>query len=154
MEWRDKWKAKKEDTQQINACCTGPLPAFVEDVDDEDDGPEPDPESTPEEQLEEGNRIWATRLLPEPEHIQASSTISQRLTKVFKRNSKPADYERHIPPHLHDFQSVFFKDFSEHAQPLFDLTQNDVKWHWGMDEQLVFDMGQASAHAWAKPVGG
>jgi hypothetical protein len=31
------------------------------------------------------------------------------------------------------------KDFSEHARPLFDLTKNDAKWHWGMDEQSVFD---------------
>jgi hypothetical protein len=45
-ERRDKWKAKKEDTQWINACHTGLLPAFVEDVDDEDDEPQLDPEST------------------------------------------------------------------------------------------------------------
>jgi hypothetical protein len=68
MEQRDEQKAKKEDTEQINACCTSPLLAFVEDMDDEDNELQPDPKSTPEEQLEEGDRIWATRLLPEPEH--------------------------------------------------------------------------------------
>jgi hypothetical protein len=98
MEWRDEWKAKKEDTQHINACHTSPLLAFVEDTDDEDDEPQLDPESTPEEQLEEGDQIWATRLLLEPKHIQTSSMISQQLANAFKRNSQLADYEKHIPP--------------------------------------------------------
>jgi hypothetical protein len=98
MERRDEQKAKKEDAQWINACHTGPLPAFVEDVDDEDNKLQPDLESTPEEQLEEGDQIWATGLLPEPEHIQASSTISQWLAKAFKWNSQLMDYEKHIPP--------------------------------------------------------
>jgi hypothetical protein len=76
-EQRDEWKAKKEDAKWINACHSNLLPAFVEDADDEDDELQPDPESIPEEQLEESDQIWATRLLPEPEHIWASSTISQ-----------------------------------------------------------------------------
>jgi hypothetical protein len=109
-ERRDERKAKKEDTEWINACHTGPLPAFVEDVDDKDDELQPDPESTPEEQLKEGDRIWAPGLLPEPEHIQVSSTISQRLGEAFKRNSQLTDYEKHIPPHLCDFQLVFSKE--------------------------------------------
>jgi hypothetical protein len=110
MERRDEWKAKKEDTKRINACCTSLLLAFVEDVDDEDNELQPDPESTPEEQLKEGNRIWATGLLLEPEHIWASSTISQQLAEAFKWNSQPTDYEKHIPPHIHNFQSVFSKE--------------------------------------------
>jgi hypothetical protein len=38
-----------------------------------------------------------------------------------------------------NFYQCFIKDFSEHARLLFDLTKNDVKWHWGTDEQSVFD---------------
>jgi len=53
---------------------------------------------------------WATGLLPEPEYIHASSTISQHLAEAFKKNSEPLDYEKHIPPHLHDFHSVFAKE--------------------------------------------
>jgi hypothetical protein len=130
MERRDEWKAKKEDTKQINACCTSPLPAFVEDVDDEDDELQLDPESTPEEQLEEGNQIWATGLLPEPEHIRASSMISQRLAKAFKRNSQLTDYEKHIPPHLRDFQSVFSKESFN------DLPESKL---WGHAIELIAD---------------
>jgi len=53
--------AKREDTERINACQTGPFPAFVEDADEEDKAeltPEqsPDPEANfPDEPLEEGN---------------------------------------------------------------------------------------------------
>jgi hypothetical protein len=94
------------------------MPAFVEDAEDEEDEPESPPEDTPEEQLEEGDRIWAIGLLPEPEYIWASSTISQRLAEAHKRNSQPVDYEKHIPPHLRDFHAVFakesFDDLPEH----------------------------------------
>ena len=38
-----------------------------------------------------------------------------------------------------NFYHRFIKDFSEHAQPLFDLTQNDTKWHWGPNKQSAFD---------------
>ena len=39
--------------------------------------------------LEEGDRIWATGLLPEAEYIQATSTIRQRLAKNFAKNTEP-----------------------------------------------------------------
>jgi hypothetical protein len=38
-----------------------------------------------------------------------------------------------------NFYQCFIKDFSEHARPLFNLTKNDMKWHWGMDEQSAFN---------------
>ena len=38
-----------------------------------------------------------------------------------------------------NFYRRFIKDFSEHARPLFDLTWNDIKWHWGPSEQSAFD---------------
>ena len=89
-ERRDERKAEKKDAQQVNACCAGPFPTFVEDADDEDDEscttPEP-PSNTksegppnfdfPDEPLEEGDRIWATGLLPEPQYIRATATVSQ-----------------------------------------------------------------------------
>ena len=83
------WNAKRKDTEQINACRTSPFPAFVEDADEEDEAEltskqSPDPEAGfPDELLEEGDRIWATGLFPQAEHI---------------------------PPHLHDFHLVFSKD--------------------------------------------
>ena len=38
-----------------------------------------------------------------------------------------------------NFYRRFIKDFSEHARPLFDLTQNDSKWHWEAAKQSAFD---------------
>ena len=103
--------ARREDTKRINTCRTGPFPAFVEDADEEDETePEqsPDPEADfPDEPLEEGNRIWATGLFPQAEHIHATATVSQQLAEGFRQNSQPSEC---IPPHLCDFHSVFSKD--------------------------------------------
>ena len=112
-ELREERKAKKEEVRLINACRTGPLPAFVEDCNDEDDDAtafEGFTESTEDESLEEGDRVWATGLFPHGEEIRAASTISQRLAEAFQKNSIPADFEKHIPEHLRDFHSVFSKE--------------------------------------------
>ena len=83
--------------------------AFVEDADDEeeDHAPADEPE---EDDLEEEDRIWAMGLIPEPEYICATASVSQQLAEAFKQNSEPQDYEKHIPLHLHDFHSVFSKE--------------------------------------------
>jgi hypothetical protein len=39
--------------------------------------------------LEEGDRVWATGLLPKAKYIQATSTISQRLAETFAKNTEP-----------------------------------------------------------------
>src|SRR6266581_7133325 len=97
----------------------GPFPAFVEDADEEEDDSkcpsdterpsdvEPDNSDEP---LEEGDRIWASGLFPQAEHIQASTTVSQRLVEGFRQNSQLADHNKHIPEHLRNFHSVFSKD--------------------------------------------
>ena len=38
-----------------------------------------------------------------------------------------------------NFYCWFIQDFSHHAQLLFDLTWNDVKWQWTSEEQSAFD---------------
>ena len=38
-----------------------------------------------------------------------------------------------------NFYRRFIQGFSEHACPLFDLTQNDAKWNWGTAECNAFD---------------
>src|SRR5467141_3473802 len=105
-ERRDERKAEKRDTQKVNACCTGPLPAFVEDADDEEDETDGEPEGPAKEPLEEGDRIWATGLLPKPEYIRATATVSQRLAQAFEANTEPTD----ILPYLREFHSVFSKE--------------------------------------------
>ena len=39
-----------------------------------------------------------------------TTTVSQQLAEGFRQNSQPVDHEKHIPPHLRDFHSVFSKD--------------------------------------------
>jgi len=39
-----------------------------------------------------------------------TAKVSQRLAEGFRQNSQPADYEKHIPPHLRGFHLVFSKD--------------------------------------------
>ena len=68
---RAEQNAKREDTERINACQTGPFPAFIEDANEEDEAEltseqSPDPEADfPDEPLEESDRIWATGLFPQ-----------------------------------------------------------------------------------------
>src|SRR6266702_2404572 len=109
--------AKKEDAARINTCRMGPFPAFVEDANKEEDELKEEPEhlsdAEPDDSdkpLEEGDRIWATGLFPQAEHIRASTTVSQRLAEGFRQNSQPVDHEKHIPEHLRHFHSVFSKD--------------------------------------------
>jgi len=121
-ERRDESKAEKKFAQQVNACRTGPFPAFVEDADDKDDEPYVNPEPLsdtesdgppdcdfPDELLEEGDRIWATGLFPQAEQICTTATVSQRLAEGFRQNSQSTDDEC-IPLHLCEFHSVFSKD--------------------------------------------
>jgi len=110
-EAREECRASKEQARVINACRAGPLPAFIEDADGEDEEDEvPDLEGFMEYEYEEGDHVWAASIPPEPEYIRATASVSQRLAEAFQKNSTPRDYANHIPPHLHDFDLVFSKD--------------------------------------------
>ena len=115
-EARDERRAKKEEARVINACRASPMLAFMEDADDEEK--DHAPANEPEEEDLEGDHIWATGLIPEPEYICVTASVSQWLAEAFKWNSEPQDYEKHIPPHLRDFHSVFSKEnFNNLPQP-------------------------------------
>ena len=77
-EAREERKAAKKEAANINACRTGPFPTSQPAEEAPDD--EPQTSDIPFD-LEEGDRVWATGLLPKAEYIQATSTISQRLCK-------------------------------------------------------------------------
>jgi hypothetical protein len=106
------------EAQQLNTCCTGPLPAFVEDTDEDNDNTgSAFPIANGDKPLEEGDRIWAMGLLLPAEHIRATTMVSQRLAEGFKQNSKRLEDGRHILLHLHNFHSVFSKEsFNELPQ--------------------------------------
>ena len=60
--------------------------------------------SDPEDELEDGDRIFATGLSPPSENIRASGTTSQRLAEAFHKNSQSSEkstgFREHIPDHL------------------------------------------------------
>ena len=110
-EAREERRASKAQAQVINACHTGPLPAFVEDADDEDDNDQvPELKGFLEYEYEEGDHVWAASIPPAPEYIHATASVSQQLAEAFQKNSSPQDYEKHIPEHLCGFDNVFSKD--------------------------------------------
>jgi hypothetical protein len=71
-EIREEQKTLKKEEANINACRTGPFPAATEETSDS----EPPISDIPFD-LEEGDHVWATGLLPEAEYVGATSTISQ-----------------------------------------------------------------------------
>ena len=81
---REERKLAKKEAANINACRAGPFPTAAEDT----PNCEPPTSDIPFD-LEEGDHVWATGLLPKAEYIQATSTISQRLAENFAKNTEP-----------------------------------------------------------------
>ena len=110
-EAREEHHASKEQARIINACRAGPLPAFVEDADNEDEEDKVlDLKGFMEYKYEEGDCVWAASIPLEAEYIRATASVSQQLAKAFQKNLTPWDYANHILPHLRDFNTVFSKD--------------------------------------------
>jgi hypothetical protein len=85
-EVREERKLAKKETANVNACRSGPFPTATEDT---SETLEDEPVSDIPFDLEEGDRVWATGLLPKAEYVQATSTISQRLAETFAKNTEP-----------------------------------------------------------------
>jgi hypothetical protein len=104
----------KKEEASINACRTGPFPEMT----DETSKPEDEPPMTDLPfDLEEGDRVWATGLLPEVQYVQATSTISQRLAESFSKHteSKPTltsgmGSSGSIPDYVKMFGQVFSEE--------------------------------------------
>ena len=95
------------------------------------------------------------KLYLKPEKCEFEKTTVEYLRVIISHNSVAMDpvkiagvQEWPVPTNKKEVQSFlgftnfyrqFIKDFSEHARPLFDLTRNDTKWHWGPNEQSAFD---------------
>ena len=87
-EAREERRILKKEAASINACRSGSFPATVEDAEGEfaaDD--EPTTSDIPFD-IEKGDRVWATGLIPEAQYVQATSTISQRLAEGFAKNAE------------------------------------------------------------------
>jgi hypothetical protein len=113
-------KVQLAEGKSIRACHAGPTPSpdiemhdipdFETDLDEEED--EQTTEEKPyegDDQLEEGDRLFATMIPCEAKFIWATSNISQRLAEVFHNNSEPKSFHESVPTHLHNFEDVFSK---------------------------------------------
>jgi hypothetical protein len=84
-EVREERKLAKKETANVNACRSGPFPTATEDTSKTSEG---ELVSDIPFDLEEGDRVWATGLLPKAEYVQATSTISQQLAETFAKNTE------------------------------------------------------------------
>ena len=105
----------KKEEASINACRAGPFPEMADEASEPEDEP---PAADLPFDLEEGDRVWATGLLPEVQYVQATSTISQRLAESFSKHteSKPTlptggiGSSGSIPDYVKMFGQVFSEE--------------------------------------------
>jgi len=105
------------EARAINVCRSGPPPEYAEDSEEDE---------TPlwmcEVEYEQGDRLFMTRILPEPatEDLRATSTTSQKLAEGARRASETRKGLLILPNCVKGFESVFAKeDFDilpEHRQ--------------------------------------
>jgi len=105
------------ETRALNVCRSRPLPEHAEDSAEDET-----PIRTGEIEYEQGDRLFMTRVLPEPtvEELRATSTTSQKLAEGAHRSAE-AQREPFVPPDcVRGFEFVFAKeDFDilpEHRQ--------------------------------------
>ena len=113
---RERKDARKE-AASIEACWLGSFPASTGEAEAEEISDNEPPTSDLPFDLEEGDRVWATGLLPEAHYIQAFATISQRLAEGFTKNAE-ADPTlptggRGAGSSVPDYVKIFGQVFSE-----------------------------------------
>ena len=106
------------------------------------------------------------KLYLKPEKCEFEKTTVEYLGVIISHNSVAMDpvkiagvQEWPAPTNKKEVQSFlgftnfyrrFIKDFSEHTWPLFDLTRNDTKWHWGqISSQRSTGSNRASCRHWS-----
>jgi len=108
---------KRIETRALNICWSGPLPEHAEDSEENET-----PIQTGEIEYEQEDRLFMTRILPEPtvEELRATSTTSQKLAEEARRSTEARREPFILPDCVRGFESVFAKeDFDilpEHRQ--------------------------------------
>jgi len=94
------------EARAVNVCRSGPPPEYTEDLEEDE---------TPlwicEVEYEQGDRLFMTRILPEPaaEDLHATSTISQKLVEGARRASETQKGLLTLSDCVKGFESVFAK---------------------------------------------
>jgi len=114
---KERASQRKMETRAVNVCRSGPPPEYAEDSEEDET-----PLRICEVEYEQGDRLFMTRILPEPaaEDLRATSTISQKLAEEARRASETWKGLLTLPDCVKEFESVFAKeDFDillEHRQ--------------------------------------
>ena len=85
-EAREERKDARKEAASIEACWLGSF-SISEEIVDESPDSEPPASDLPFD-LDKGDRVWATGLLPEAHYVQATATISQCLAEGFAKNAE------------------------------------------------------------------
>jgi len=95
------------EARAINICRSGPPSEYAEDSEEDET-----PLRICEVEYEQGDRLFMTRILPEPavEDLRATSTISQKLAEGARRASETWKGLLTLPNCVKGFESVFAKE--------------------------------------------
>jgi len=115
--WKERASQRKIEARAVNVCQSRPPPEYAEDSEEDET-----PLQICKVEYEQGDRLFMTRILPEPaaEDLRATSTISEKLAEGARRASETRKGLLPLSDCVKGFESVFAKeDFDilpEHRQ--------------------------------------
>jgi len=109
---------KRIKLRALRSCHDGPTPLLQEELE-----PEEEPPQTHHPSWELRDRLFLTRLLPEPDQVdlQATTTTSQHLVEGARRSAETQAAATPLPAYVVEFRSVFAKED-------FDILLEHCKW--------------------------
>ena len=115
---KEQTRQKRIELRALRSCCDGPTPLLQEESEFEEE-----PLQMHHPSWELGDRLFLTRLLPEPDQVdlRATATTSQRLTEGARRSAEAQAAATPLPAYVVEFRSVFTKED-------FDMLLEHRKW--------------------------
>jgi len=98
---------KRIELRALRSCRDGPTPLLQEESESEEEPPQ-----THHPSWEFGDRLFLTRLLPEPDQVdlRATTTMSQRLAEGARRSAEAQTTTTPLPTYVTEFRSMFAKE--------------------------------------------
>jgi len=115
---KEQTRQKRIELRALRSCHDGPTPLLQEESESEEESPQ-----THHPSWELGDRLFLTRLLPEPDQVdlRATATTSQCLAEGARRSAEAQAAATLLPAYVAEFQSVFAKED-------FDILPEHRKW--------------------------
>jgi len=115
---KEQTRQKRIELRALRSCRDRPIPLLQEELE-----PEEEPLQTHHPSWELGDRLFLTRLLPEPDQVdlQATTTTSQHLVEGARHSVETQAAATPLPAYVAEFRSVFAKED-------FDILPKHCKW--------------------------